>query len=757
MVQMINSNDSRSIYDGFKLGLDSSFASNKNGRQLAQTAQSILTATENFLADNKIVNTIKYAVHDPKVVLGMEALSDASWEVTGAASINQLLDSAQIPQEMQYEAAQAVACLLARWKSCKGDNSMFFTQHFAHGGKEVRAEDVSRSNNMVFAPSLFGDVQHVGVIPGEEAFGANIDKVLPDVRTTMAVTLMQFHRGLLDRVVHRRSSGSPYVHYTVPYAEIYDMLKSYDDDHKVRNDGDHRQTFLSLYNDPRAVSNELQPIIPLIANDTEGVMIADGVLKTNVTANLFDLSVLKNQIGKDHYNYTDLVSENVTLQYVVLNVSNGTVTEVIELPVSKLNDARLNMLPNTNDSGNRGTMLRHDFALGKNTKTAEGDTSTIFAACTDTDIIQARLVFSAEINLKYADVQGYGFLTFQAYNRNGTMVTAEVQALAESLSVEVVGYAVDAKYSEENLRKSNLAIQSHIRTFDFEISNGRNILVDYAMDDQTPNYLMSLVTEAISLGQDHRGIDTIVQTLLHVYNVTNEENNDPNLRERLDKIGFQYPASQLVQPCVYVNVIDISQIDNIRSGDLLGDIRSYLEWFLMHHFALVYANSFYKHALQPGEAPVFKVFTSPIILELCFSIPHYHNHLNRTESVDGSTVEYRRVLPDGTILDCVTTTFNYLRDKIVAIPFRDKDPESVLNFASNWDYGTYVANYTPQMQNAAWKRIFANSRTMVIPTNPIGLYFEVKGLNQFIDMFQTVGPKATKLPQPSDVITPIGG
>ena len=86
------------------------------------------------------------------------------------------------------------------------------------------------------------------------------------------------------------------------------------------------------------------------------------------------------------------------------------------------------------------------------------------------------------------------------------------------------------------------------------------------------------------------------------------------------------------------------------------------------------------------------------------------------------------------------------------IPYREKDTESVLNFGTNWDYGMYVANYTPQMHNAAWKRIFANSRTMVIPTNPIGLYFDVQGLNTFIDMFHTVGGNGTTLPEPSDVI-----
>ncbi len=750
---MMLNNSAKEIFDQLRGG------AGKNTKLDARdysTLSAVMKATEDFLQSNNIVNP-DVNVRDVHSVIGLEDLSSADWNVTSETRIGQLLDEARIPADMQKAAGDAVACLLARLKSCTGQSLLYLNQHFGHGGKEVRMEDIANSNNMVFAPSLFGEISNFSGVPSMEAFGANIDKVIPDVRTTMAVTLLQFHRGLLDRVIHRRSSGSPYVHYTVPYAEIYDMLKSYDNDHKVRNEGDHRQTFLSLYNDPRAVSNELQPIIPLKDNDTNNDLLADGIIAVNRTANLFDLSVLSGQIGKDHYNYTDLVSENVALQYIIVQISNGNTTEQVQIDVSRLNEARLNMIPNTNDSGNRGGVLNYTFALGRNTELSNGNTTTLLANCTETDYIRARINFTTQINLKYGDVIGYGTIGFEPYNINGAVVTSAVTTLANSLTMSVVGYSVDARYSEENLRKSNVAIQTHTRTFDFEISNGRNFLVDYAMDDEAPNYLMSLVTEAISLGQDHRGIDVIVKTLLYVHDVTNQENTDPKLRARLEKVGFQYPAAQLVQPAVYINNIDISKVDSVRSGDLLGDIRSYVEWELIHHFALIYANSFYKHALQPGEAPVFKVFTSPIILELIFSIPHYHNHLNRTESVDGSTVEYRRVLPDGTILDCVTTTFNYLRDKIIAIPYREKDPDSVLNFGTNWDYGMYVANYTPQMQNAAWKRIFANSRTMVIPTNPIGLYFDVKGLNTFIDMFQTVGGSGTTLPQPSDLIEAANG
>lgn len=657
-------------------------------------------------------------------------------------------------EEIKSEVKKAVAVFLAKVKACAGNNDAFRLHHFSHGGQDkALSQAIADSVNTVYAPSLAAMANNIGM-PSQEAFGANIDKVLPDVRASMTVTLLQFHRGLLDRVMHRRTSTSPYVKYVVPYAEVYDMLKSNDADHNVRDWGDHIVPFIELYGDPKVVSNTLQPIVPLEANDTEGVVFADGYIKYGPRANLFDLSSIPNQLGKTHYNYTDLVSENVVVKSVVVEVTKGAEKELIEIPVDRVTGARLQMAPNVSDSGMRQAMFTYTYKFDKHTTTNTGATSSIFAACTDTDVIRVTIVNATSINLKRSDVQGIGSIDWKAYTMTGGEVDPAVAALAGDISMSLVAYSVDAKYSEENLRKSNLAIRNHLRTFDFEISNGRNILVDYSFEEELPEFLMSLVTEATSLGNDHRGIDVIIRELLHVYDVTNEENADPNFRERLDKIGFQYVASQLVRPVVYLNTIDLNNVDTIRSSDLLGDIRQYVEWELMNLISLIYQNSFYKHQLNAGEKPMFKVFTSSVILENLFSIPHIHNHLNTESPVDGSSVEYRRVLPNGTILDCVTCTFNYMRDKIVMIPYRENAPEDILNFGHNWDYGTFVAHYNPQLDNAVNKRVFSNTRSMVIPTNPMGLYLDVHHLDEFIDMFQVTNPTNSKLPQPGDLVKP---
>ena len=745
---MVNNKSAEAIYAEMHAALFPN--GEKPSKSLEMICNRVFEKSCDFLENNHFIHS---ANAGRGAVVSMEDFNEAApVENTDAREIEELVEAAEVPEDYKEEAEEAVAMLLAKMKAAAGNNQLYVTKHFGKGNSsQVSPEQLSRSMTTVFAPSLQPMATSIGM-PSMEAFGANIDKVLPDVRASLAVTLLQFHRGLLDRIVHRHASASPYVKYVVPYAEVYDMLKSNDADHNVRDNGDHIVPFIELYADPQSVSNQLKPIIPLAANDTEGQLLADGYLRFNTRANLFDLSALANQLGGSHYNYTDLVSENVVLNSVIVSVTKGETTEQFEVSLHDRNDARLQMVPNANDSGVRRTTCQFTGKFTADSMTVAGKKTEIFADCKEADVIRFVMSVTANINLKRSDVEGFGYINFKAWNSNQAAVAQEIVDLASGITMTLDGYSIDACYSEENLRKSNLAIRSHVRTFDFEISNGRNILIDYSLQEDMPEYLMSLVTEATSLGQDHRGIDIIVRELLHVYDVTREENQDPMFRERLDKVGFQYVAAQMVRPVVYLNTIDLSKVDTIRSSDVLGDIRQYVEFELIQLTSLVYQNSFYKHQLAAGEKPVFKLFTSAVVLDNLFNVPHIHNHLDTKEPVDGTGVEYRRVLPNGTILDCVTCTYNYMRDKIVMIPWRENAPDDVLNFGHNWDFGTFVAHYNPQLDNAVNKRVFANTRSMVIPTNPMGLYLDVRGLNEFIDMFQVNGNTTSKLPQPSEIV-----
>lgn len=718
-----------------------------------------------FLSTQRIVPPSCDYLHSIKKSLSVEDLSK-DWQPTslsGEALRQLVIDSGVVPNENVEEATILLGSLLCRAKAASSSVD-FRESHFVRlAGVESFGANHSQLQRglSVFPRALSDQLSSPGFRPdtfltGTESFGASMDTVLPDIRAAMTVTLLQFHRGLTDRVLHRRTNGTPYVRLVVPYAEVYDMLKSNDDDGEIRNNGDHYIPFVELYGDPRAVSNTLTPIIPKKDLDTKDQLYADGFIRNKAyRANLFDLTFDAEKMGYSHYNLTDVVSENVALESLIISVSDGaSTTEYFEINVRQMNQSRLNMLPNVPDSGIRGAISNYLFKLGKDSKTQTGAPSTLLNKCTDTDYLRAHISFTSEINLKYGTVSGYGEIGVDAYNKNKAAIDHNVTTMLEGLTFEVVAFKLDACFSEENLRKSNLAIRSNVRTFDYEISNGRNIMIDYSMQQDLPEFLMSLVSEATSLGQDHRALDIIVKTLMHVYDVTHLENDDPNFFDKLDKQGFQFPASQMVRPVVYLQSIDLDAVDTIRSSDYLGDIRQFVEWQLLNLTSLVYQNSFYVQQLNPGEKPKFKVITSAVIKDNILSIPHIHNHLNTTESVDGNNVEYRRVLPDGTVLDIVTCTYNYMRDKIIMIPYRDNAPESFLNFGHNWDYGTFVAHYNPQIENGVNKRVFANSRTMVIPTCPIGLYIDVKNISKYIDMFQVTNPvpDGSTLPSPSETI-----
>lgn len=706
---------------------------------IKQTHDAVL----DFLVNKKLVNY--GTTFDGEEAVGMESFnSQANLNFDRDSGIDTLLAAANIPEKHRDEAKKAVCLLLAKAKTCANNNTLLRSSHFNSSITDQKLKDsVNHSSSVIFAPSLMGLVNNFGM-PGQEAFGVDVDKVHPDLPSSLTVTILQFRKGLLDRMVHRKISASSHVTFVVPYAEVYDMLKSNDASHKVRDEGDHRIPFINLYADPKAVTNLLQPIVPLAANDTEGQLLADGFVKFGHDVNLFDLSKLAGQLGKSQYNYTDLVSENVIFDSVVVQLQANGKTELIQIDTHQLQTARYQMQLNTVDSGDRSCMFRYIAKLGKDTKTVNNSPSQILAACTDTDFLRLELHVSSTISLKTSLVFAQCTGAVSGYNRANGEVAQAVKDLINGLTVNMAAYSVDAKYSEENLRKSNLAIRYHVRTFDFEVSNGRNILVDYSMAEEVPEFCMSLVTEATSLGQDHRGLEVIVRELLYVYDRANLENADPAFRERTDKLGFQYVSSQIVRPMVYLNVIDLDNVDTIRSSDILGDIRQFVEWQLMNLVSLIYQNTYYKSQLADGEIPVFKVATSSVILENIFNIPHIHNHLDKDTKPDGSVVEYRRVLPNGTVLEMASNPMDVLRDKIIMIPWRESVPEDVLNFGQNYDCGTFVASYNPQLDNAVNKRVFSNAKTMVIPTNPMGLYLQVEHLDQFINLFALINYDATK-------------
>lgn len=714
----------------------------------------ISEATKNFLQNAGLVS--HSANFDSFACVGMESINrsgDASTQLGnsfGTPLDNYLDELGYKKGSLREGAKKAAMTYLARVRANNSTEALRFS-HFESANK---TEYRSCAQNL-YAPGLRNEVLPTGTIPGQESFGVTMDKVQADVPAGLAVNVNQSNVAVIDKLVHRIPQANPYVTFRVEYGQLYDMLKSNDESSEVRNNGTHLKPFIELYRNPQAVSNELQEIVPLQANDTDGLVYKDGYLNVGVRANLFDLNKQAGKLGYDHINYTDLVSENVTVDKVVVKLKSGSKEEEFIFDVGQYNGSRLIMQMNANDSSIRSAYTSYSFLLKKSTKTSTDQESVILKDCTDDDNVKLTINLGAAISLKTSDVSTAASAIAAAHSRTGGQVAEGVTTLLEGLTVQVVAVKVKAYASEENLRKSNLAVRTNVAPFAYEIACSRNTMIDWSFgqtqDQMSQDGVLGLATEATALGIDHRGINIIVEQLKWTYAQNAELKKDGSFRDVNDRINNSCPAGQKVNPTAMIGTINLENVDTVRSSDITGDIREAVEYSLLTKFAQFYQDSLYRMKLG-SEKPRFRVLTSPLVLSTIFQIPHIHNHIQQMaeEGVDNEGITYRRVLNDGTILEFAVANYEYLRNKIIIVPIVN-DEKDVLNFGGNYDCGTFVATYDPQLGNGANRRMFTNSRTQVIPTNPSGMYLSVTGMEKVLELDANVGFASDMLPDPETI------
>jgi len=662
----------------------------------------------------------------------------------------ELCETAKIPSKDRAETMRALYMTMYRYLNR--------TIGIEHWGNDQEAGN-TRAMSELYPQAALSDVAFGNARPGQEAFGASIDTVLPDVRMAMTVILLKPHKGIMSRLIHRRTLAGSVITYVIHADEFYDLTKSQNQKGSVRNSFDHRLPIVSLYRRPDPINMTLVPIIPMKANDTDDkFLVADGVVKFGVNADLFDLSMDPTKIGYNNINWTDLVSDGVTLEGIYFTVENAdaSVVEQFYASTETLSHARLTMIPNTGDSGDRATQIKFRMPLTVDSTMLDGNASTLFASITGEDeLIDAEFNVATSISLKTAVAQAIGSVTISARpTRAGVELSDTIKDLVEGAAaykISLVGYKLDAKFSEENLRKVNMAVRTQTYTAMYELPQGKSIVVDFSMQQSVPEHVLNTAQEVQAIGIDHRNLQAFLKLMRHVHDQGKIEASDPNYREANNgrTLNTAFVSGQRVNPHVILGTIDLARVMNVRSSDMLGDVRQYVDSYLNKVISMLHLRSLYIQQLDNGEIPTYKVLTSGPIIENLLSVPHIHNHLHPNgmdgekifrEKTPGEPIEFTRVLPSGVKLECISTPFEYMEDKIMIIPFRSSDPSSELNFAHNWDGGQFVANYTPVDQNQVNKRVYMNTREWPIPTCPIGILLTVRNLDKVLPDIVTVAP-----------------
>lgn len=604
------------------------------------------------------------------------------------------------------------------------------------------------SMNALYPSSALADMQLGAFHPGQEAFGATVDTVIPDLRMALTVVLLKPHKGIMSRLIQRRTLTGAVITYVITRNELYDLQKSQDKDAYIRNSYSHRHNLVELYRRPDPTDMSLTRIEPLKVNDTgaTSVLVADNIIRFGCSLNLFNMVLDETKAYRNRFNYTDLVSEGVLIDsiYVTATSPEGSVVEKYKLSVKEQPRARLMHLQTSDQfSGDRETTLVVNFMLHQDTVTENNTKSQIFAnVVPTTEYLNLRIRAQVACDIITANVSSMcSFDVLPFATTQGAEPSDVLKTLAEGVQFTIDGFELDARFSEENLRQIDRAARSLTYVMSFEMPQGKTIIVDFSMNQTMPEQVMNVAQELQSIGIDHRNTQMFLKTMRDVHDRCVAERNDELYEEHSDgkSINRVYISGQQVNPEIFMGSIDLDQVASIRDSDMAGDIRQHVDSYVTKALSIVHYRSQYLTQLDSNKTPTYKVLTSSPILENLLALPHIHEHMMPQgmnaerlykEKNPGEPIEYTRTLMSGVKLEIITSAFYYLEDKMVFIPYVDGDPSNVLNFAHNWDLGQFVANYTPVDNNQVNRRVFMNTREWPIVTCPIGAIIEVKNMEK---------------------------
>jgi len=691
------------------------FNSNRISNDIVLLTKDIAVASEAFLVNNNLTSATSSM--DDMPMVANENYGVANLEASlGIESIEAYVRSCNIPEEHVSAAMETVGIILHKHMNSNKAAGAWRTHNQKASLDQTHGQ--SRDLSSIMPDQIVSELTSWAV-PGEESFGVNIDSALPDMKVALTVAMMRFHTSLTNRIMPVRPTPSPTVQYLKENIEVIDLSSTTATPKKV----------VDLYADASLVANKLTKIVPLAANDDDSVLVANGVVKFAKKVNILELSIDATKPGYTKINSTDTVADGAKLDSVYVSLGDGTATEqfVISLPATI---GRFTRPSNARDAAIRTTDITYTALLLSTTKTSAGATSDVLSTLEATEGLALSLNVKASLNLKTGVVDALGSISITTHHLTAGQTPSDAAALIvtnlNANTLALVGYTMDAKHSEENLRKSNIQIRSQRQPFSFDIPTGRNYIYDYAIGQQNGDTNAAMLSKIISIGQDSKVLDLITATIDDIYNQVQADGNNP-LDATVDA-GTDYIAGAKVRAFAYQDTIDLSAITTVSDADRSGDIKQRMITVLNAICVRMCEASFITQQLPAGAKMTFKCITSGKILGNLLGLPHTHNHLNDTGASTTPGVEYRMVLPSGIIVEVATNTQDSLTDKIILIPFVQNSPTSELNFAHNWDYGTMVGNFTSS-GDGNFNRLFANSRELPIVCCPVAAQIDITNMN----------------------------
>ena len=630
----------------------------------------------------------------------------------GPDQILDLCKKAHVANEHLAAAGKRVAALLAQTLG-KDEGSAFRTYSTNKPSNKVMS-----SIESLYPADI---IRRMGGSKSLETFGINMDRVEPDLKTILTIALLQFHMNLTPRIVPVQTVTQGNVTIVRENLQVFDMAKDAREPTRV----------IELYRDPSLVSVAAQRIKPLMgaADKNAAFLVADDVYKFAKKIDMFEMA-LTDKPGYEKYNHTDFVEDNICLDGVLVKIENSSESgkafyRMIPIPTSRGHFTQVSQ--DAKSTIRRLWLDRYPVRViatdAADTKSGLTSDAAVIADLTGGAGLSIDLHIDANVDRQTSLLQSGAWIGDLAI-KGGNLTDAARATLLAKFTVTPIGFTLDARYNEDNKRKTSIRAEVVRRSMSYELPTGRNFVVDAAIGQDGVTNSAAYLAQLEHIGRDHNNLRIIESTLKAVHDENLSMNNDKEVR---DSLANQYAAGDLVNQFVYMDTLDMSGMYGIRSADASGDIKQYVKQYFNRLTTALLAKTYFDKQLSENATVTFRVITSGTILGDLFKMKHIHQHLDGDKPGTGG-VEHVMPLDNGVVLEFVTTTFEVMSNKIILIPYLANSQGSVLNFGTDFDQGTLVGAISYAAENsAAFHRTFSVTRELLIPTNVMGAVIEVAG------------------------------
>jgi hypothetical protein len=666
----------------------------------------------NRLGEHSFSSDINMVSDHESRVTNFHTFADHSVE----AGVESLVDSIGIaPRDRDY-AVLSIMKILGRFNAFNKNIKAIGHEHY---DKPKLSKTIL--NDQLYSPNMSSTLNGIQTA-SQESFSVMSDYLLPDVKTHIVVTLLRLKFGIItNRIFPRRSQTEPWIQFVIENLEGYNMEDSMSLKHDIRN-GRHRFWISDLLSDPSPVSMVLKPVIPLLINDTPPgtYLVADGILKPGIRVPLLDLTYDGSRPGYASTDYTDILSDGGRVEEIffdlIIDDDGGTPASTTyhcsSGKLSAYDEAKFSPIPNTPEAnpGFRMSTLRWKTPILTTFKDATGNPVAVPVTYGDKSsgfyaVLKLEPVTEIDVREATAEMKVSASLVPYYDEDKIDLNSATYQKFITWLkraTVTITGYSVDLKFSEENLKKSTIALRSIPAEKIFAIVTGPNYLIDWSLrESAAPADVVNGLTQVMQIGLDDRNFDIIQDTLNDVYNRARAEYLEGEHLNNRQRIAESYVSGRKVKPTVIKTSFDfVAGVNTLRSSDYLSDVRSRAEAWLMQLLTQLIQESKYNLQLDAGEVTHFKVITSLPIFSAVFATPTIHAHIEAKypqgdtpigsgQAVDG--IEYTKILSNGFKVTFVIAPYDKIQNKLIGVINREQHPSSDLNFGINADYGVFTA------------------------------------------------------------------